>query len=275
MSATTTAVPQRLSGSDRAASWPAAAWLVFIRWMRGSIRESWGFFIGLLQPVVWIVLFGQVFQSIGAIPGFGSDSYITFLVPGILMMTVLFWGAWAGTGYIEDMDSGVMNQVLTAPVHRTALLAGQLAQLLVVSLAQSAIVLFIGWLSGAHYPGGVPGMLLAVIAGTMLGASFCSCSNAVALIARSQVALIGISQMVVLPATFLSTAMMNPDLMPGWAQAVSRYNPVSWATDVARTGLAGTAELRAVTERLGLLAMLAMLAFGWSVSAFRNYQRSM
>lgn len=266
---------QSVRQPGRAASWPTAAWLMFVRWMRGSIRESWGFFIGLLQPIVWIVLFGQVFGSIGNIPGFGSDSYITFLVPGILMMTVLFSGAWAGTGYIEDMDSGVMNQVLTAPVRRTALLAGQLTQLLVVGLAQTAIVLVIGWLTGADYPGGVLGVVLAMAAATLLAAIFCSCSNAVALTARSQIALIGISQMVVLPATFLSTAMMNPDLMPGWAQGVSRYNPVSWSVDVARTGLAGTQQWSAVAERLGLLALLAALAFGWAVSAFRNYQRSM
>ncbi|MBD0323923.1 MAG: ABC transporter permease [Aldersonia sp.] len=266
---------QGLRESSRAASWPTAVRLVFVRWMRGSVRESWGFFIGLLQPIVWIVLFGQVFESIGAVPGFGSDSYITFLVPGILMMTVLFSGAWAGTGYIEDMDSGVMNQVLTAPVRRTALLAGQLTQLLVVGLAQTAMVLVIGWFTGARYPGGVLGVVLAMAAATLLAAIFCSCSNAVALTARSQIALIGISQMVVLPATFLSTAMMNPDLMPGWAQAVSRYNPVSWSVDVARAGLAGTQDWSAVAQRLGLLAHLAALAFGCAVSAFRKYQRSM
>ncbi|MCX5043941.1 ABC transporter permease [Aldersonia sp. NBC_00410] len=260
--------------ADRAASWPVAFTLLFVRWMRGSVRESWGFFIGLLQPVVWIVLFGQVFESIGAIPGFGDENYITFLVPGILMMTVLFSGAWAGTGYIEDIDSGVMNQVLTAPVRRSALLAGQLAQLLVVGLAQSLIVLVIGWLTGARYPGGIEGIVLALVAATLLAAIFCSCSNAVALTARSQVALIGISQMIVLPATFLSTAMMNPDLMPGWAQAVSRYNPVSWAVDIGRAGLAGTHDWTEIAWRMGLLTVLAALAFGWAISAFRSYQRT-
>ena len=257
------------------AGWSVAAGQVFKRWSMNTLRESWGVGVSLLQPIVWILLFGQVFKSIGTIPGFGEGSYITFLVPGVLMMTVLFSGAWAGTGYVEDIDSGVMNHVLTAPVSRSALVAGQLANQLAVSAVQSAIVLLIGFLGGARFHGGALGVVLALVAATLLAATFCSFSSAIALITRSQLALIGISQMIVLPATFLSTAMMAPDLMPSWVRTVSRYNPVSWAVDVGRSGLAGTQNWGSVAWHLGLLSALAAAAFAFAISAFRSFQRSL
>ncbi|KAA0021498.1 ABC transporter permease [Antrihabitans cavernicola] len=274
---TTTLVSPRtaMESTLHQAGWFTAAGQVFHRWGLNTLRESWGVGISLLQPIVWILLFGQVFKSIGNIPGFGSDNYITFLVPGVLMMTVLFSGAWAGTGYIEDIDNGVMNHTLTAPVHKSALVAGHLGQLLITGLVQSAIVLGIGFAGGARYPGGVLGIVLALAAATMLAAIFCSCSNAIALTARSQIALIGVSQMVVLPATFLSSAMMASDLMPGWVQSISKYNPVSWAVDIGRSGLNGTPDWPFIAWHFGFLAALTAVTFWWAIAAFRNYQRSL
>jgi ABC-2 type transport system permease protein len=200
--------------------------------------------------------------------------YITFLAPGVLMMTVLYSAVWAGTGYIEDIDNDVMNQLLTAPVSRSAVVAGQLAVQLVVGLVQSALVLVIGFACGARYPGGFGGIVLALAAATLLAAIFCAGSVAVALTTRSQITLIGLSQLIILPATFLSSGMMAPHLMPGWVQEISKLNPVTWAVDIGRSGLAGTAVTGSVSARLGCLAVLAALAFYWAVSAFRNYQRT-
>ncbi len=141
------------------ASWFTQTGQVFRRWIVGTWRQAWGPVMSLLQPVIWIVLFGQVFSSLGALPGFGDASYIEYLVPGVLMMTVLYSGAWAGTGFIDDMKSGVMDQLLTAPIARSAIISGQLLQQLVINAIQSVIVLGIGWLAGARYPGGVGGIV--------------------------------------------------------------------------------------------------------------------
>ncbi|MET9491893.1 ABC transporter permease [Nocardia sp. NPDC006630] len=258
----------------RSVGWLVVAGQIFRRWSLNTLRESWGVAAALLQPIVWILLFGQVFKSVGSIPGFGSANYITFLAPGVLMMTVLYSGVWAGTSYIEDIDNGVMNQLLTAPISRTAVIAGQLAVQLVIGLVQSALVLGIGFLGGARYPGGLTGMVLALAAATLLAAIFCAGSVALALTARSQIALIGMSQLIILPATFLSSGMMATALMPGWVQGISKFNPVSWAVDIGRSGLAGTADAGFVAAHLGYLLALAALAFWWAVSAFRSYQRT-
>jgi ABC-2 type transport system permease protein len=255
-------------------TWTVQTVQITRRWLINVRRQIWGAAFSLVQPVVWILLFGQVFSSLGDLPAFDGVGYATFLVPGVLMMTVLYAGAWAGTGFIDDMQSGVMNQLLSAPVARTAIVTGQLLQQLLICLAQSVVVLLIGWLGGAHYPGGVGGMALSILVALLLAAVFCSLSAAVALTARSQVALIGISQIIVLPVTFLSTTMMPTSLMPTWVQHVSTYNPMTWAVDLARTALAGTADAQ-LWPHLAGLAALAVLVYAWSVRALRSYQRSL
>lgn len=270
----TTALATPVIARQVRAGWLTQTAQITGRWLINVRRQVWGAAFSLVQPIVWILLFGQVFSSLGKLPGFGGVGYATFLVPGVLMMTVLYSGAWAGSGYIDDMKSGVMDQLLTAPVARTAIVTGQLIQQLIVCFAQSIIVLLIGWLGGATYPGGIGGMALALLVALLLGTIFCSLSTAAALTARSQVALIGISQIVVLPVTFLSTTMMPSSLMPEWVQNVSKYNPMTWAVDLARNTLAGTTDSAALWQVGGLLA-LAVLAYIWSVRALRGYQRSL
>ncbi|TXK17159.1 ABC transporter permease [Homoserinibacter sp. GY 40078] len=262
------------------ASWASQTGQVFRRWIIGTWRQVWGPAMSLLQPVIWIVLFGQVYSALGALPVFGDGGYIGYLVPGILMMTVLYSGAWAGTGYIDDIGSGVMDQLLSAPLSRSAIVTGQLLQQLVINVLQSAVVLGIGALAGASYPGGVGGILLALVAASLLATVFCCASSAVALITRNQVALIGLSQLIVLPATFLSTTMMPATLLPEWVQAVARWNPMTWAVELGRAGLDGTlfddsADAgRLLLEGAGLV-LLAALAFAWTVRSIRAYQRSL
>ena len=85
-----------------AASWPVQTALVTRRWVVDTVRVPWGLGVTVVQPLLWIVLFGNVFRSVTQVPGFGHDSYLTFLVPGILMMTMLYSGAWAGTGFVDS-----------------------------------------------------------------------------------------------------------------------------------------------------------------------------
>lgn len=256
------------------ARWVTQTGQVLRRWLISTFRQVWGPVMSLVQPVIWIVLFGQVFHSLGALPQFGDAGYIAYLVPGILMMTVLYSGAWAGTGYIDDIGSGVMDQYLTSPISRSAIVTGQLVQQLIINAAQSLLVIGIGALAGARYPGGVGGMLVVLVVASLLAAIFCCCSTAVALISRSQIALISLSQLIVLPATFLSTTMMPASLQPGWVQAVSTWNPMTWAVELGRGALAGTFPDDGWWQ-LGGLAVLTALAFIWAVRSLRSYQRSM
>ena len=104
------------------------AWAILtIRYFRELRRQPAVIFMSLLQPVVWLLLFGALFTKVAQVPGFGGGSYITYLTPGVVIMTAMFSASWTGMSYIEDMAAGVLDRFLTAPVSRGALTAAMLA----------------------------------------------------------------------------------------------------------------------------------------------------
>src|ERR671933_904973 len=108
-----------------------------LRWLRALWRQPWYVAVTLVQPVIWLLLFGALFKRVVQIPGFQGDSYIDFLTPGIVVMTALFSSGWNGMGMIEDLDRGVMDRFLVSPVSRAPLIIGPLAQVSISIAVQS------------------------------------------------------------------------------------------------------------------------------------------
>ncbi|WP_262850721.1 ABC transporter permease [Mumia quercus] len=228
----------------------------------------------LIQPLVWLLLFGELFRNVVELPGFGGSSYLTYLTPGVVVMTAMFSAGWAGTGFIVAMDRGVMDRDLSSPVSRTALIASSLASQSVTIAVQALIVMVVGVVAGARFDGGVAGWVVVVVAAVLLGAVFAALSDAVALLVRQQEALIGISQFLTLPLTFLSSVMLPSALMPGWVAEAARFNPVDWAAVASREALSASPDWSVVAERLGLLLALGLVLAWLATRAFRAYQRS-
>ncbi len=208
----------------------------------------------LIAPIIWLLLFGQLFRSVVHIPGFstGSGSYLEFITPGVIVMTALFSSGWAGTVYIEDMNRGVMDRLLASPVRRGAMMIGTLAYQAVTTVVQTLIVFGVAYISGARFRGGVVGIVVTIAAAALISIIMASFSNALALLLRQQEALIGVSQFIVLPLQFLSSAIMDTRLSPHWVQHVARYNPVDWAVVASRQALSAGTQWGAVWPRLGL-----------------------
>ncbi|WP_328989560.1 ABC transporter permease [Kribbella sp. NBC_01245] len=244
------------------------------RWLRASYRQPALIAFTLVQPAIWLLLFGQLFKGIVELPGFSDSSYIGFLTPGIVMMTAMMTAGWSGTAFIADMERGVMDRMLTSPVRRGALMAGQLASAGFNTIIQTVLVFAFGIAAGARYDGGALGYLITVVVSMLVAIAFGSLSNAVALLTRDQNALIGISQFVSLPLTFMSSIMMDPKLAPHWVEVVARFNPVDWAVVAARQALSGSPDWGVVAEK-GLALLAFTLIVGWlSTRAFRTYQTS-
>ena len=114
----------------------------------------------LIQPIIWLLLFGQLFRSVVHLPGFaaGSGSYLEFITPGVIVMTALFSSGWAGTVYIEDMNRGVMDRLLASPVRRGAMMVGTLAYQALTTIVQTLVVFAIAYLAGARFPGAPVGI---------------------------------------------------------------------------------------------------------------------
>ena len=245
-----------------------------IRHLRELWRQPWFVAITLVQPLIWLLLFGALFERVTEIPGFGDMSYVDFLTPGIVVMTALFTAGWIGMGMIEDLKSGVMDRFLVTPVSRGSLIAGPLGQMSITIAIQTLVVVGLALAVGARFPGGAWGVAVLASSAVLLAWAVGALSLGLALVTRQEETLIGAVQLVVLPATFLSAGLMRQELAPGWVQAVARFNPVNWAVDAGREALGASPDWSVVSSRLGLLALLAAACVWVATRAFRSYQRS-
>ncbi len=245
-----------------------------LRHLRELWRQPWFVAITLVQPVIWLLLFGALFKRVIEIPGFHGHSYIAFLAPGIVVMTALFNSAWSGMALIEDLNRGVTARFLVSPVRREALIAGRILKEAIVVVIQSVIIVVLALIVGASFPGGVAGVAALFAISALLGATFGALSNGFGLIMRQEEALIGAVQFIVLPLTFLSTTFLAANLIPSWMRTVSDVNPVNWAVVAGRTATSAHPDWGVVALRAGFLAALLVVCLAFATNAFRSYQRS-
>jgi ABC-2 type transport system permease protein len=249
-----------------------------MRSVRSLIRQPIFLVITLIQPMIWLLLFGKLFESVVQIPGFDGTSdatYLEYLTPGVIAMTALFSAMWAGTVYIDDMQRGVMDRLLASPVRRGAMVNGTLIYQSITSIVQTVIVLVVAWLAGARFAGGATGIVVTLVAACLLTVICAALSNAIALMTRQQESLIGISQLLSLPLTFLSSAIMDPALAPHWLQVCAKYNPLDWAVVASRETLLGNPDWSMIWPRLAALAALGLVMGMLATRTFSSYQKSL
>jgi ABC-2 type transport system permease protein len=244
------------------------------RHLHWFVRQPWFVVMAVVQPAIWLFLFGALFSNVTSIPGFGGASYLDYLVPGVVVMTALFWCGWSGMSLIEDLDRSIIDRYLTTPVHRSAIIGGLSIYQLVTLVVQLAIIGVLALVLGARFEGGLPGYAILVICTMLLGAAVASFSDAMALTLRQRESAIGINTLLTLPLAFLSAAFLPLALAPEWIQTIARFNPVNWAVEAGRAALAGTSDWQLILPRMGALLVLAVLATVWATWTFRSYQRS-
>ena len=250
-------------------------WQVTLRYLRALMRQPAWVGITVTQPLIWLILFGALFKAVTRIPGFHGGSYIDFLTPGIVVMLAVSSAGWTGMGFIEDINGGVMDRVLASPVWRGALNLGSVAQAVLTIVIQSTVIVLLALALGASYGGGLGGVLVLIVIASMLGGCFASLSNGVALLARQRETLIGAVSFVLLPLTFVSSALMQRSLVPEWIRTASKFNPVNWAADAGRSATAGHIDWGLVGSRVGFLAALLVVCAAFATRAFGAYQRSL
>jgi ABC-2 type transport system permease protein len=250
-------------------------WQVSLRYLRVFARQPAFLGITLTQPLIWLLLFGALFKAVTDIPGFNGDSYIDFLTPGVVVMLAVSSAGWTGMGFIEDINAGVMDRMLASPVWRGALNLGSVVQSVITVSIQTALILLLALALGAHYTNGIGGVLILILVAALLAAAFASLSNGVGVLARQRETLIGAVSLVLLPLTFLSSALMQQDLVPGWIRTVGDFNPVNWAVEAGRSAAMGDLDWGLVAGRVGLLLALVVVSATFATRAFRTYQRSL
>ncbi|HEY3021790.1 MAG TPA: ABC transporter permease [Solirubrobacteraceae bacterium] len=235
-------------------------------------RQPVFIFVSLVQPVIWLLLFGALFERVVDIPGFEGGDYKQYIVPGVLVMTAFFSSGWNGMSTVEDLERGVTDRLLVTPVRRWPLIAGRVGQNLVQVTIQSVIIVALALAIGVSFDGGPLGVAALVLAAGLLGTGFSALSNALALVTRTEESLIGAVTFLQLPLVFLSTAFMQPSLMPEWMSTVADYNPVNWAITAGREAVQSGTDWSTVAGYCGLLAAFALACLVLATRAFRAYQ---
>ena len=170
-----------------------------------------------VQPILWLVIFGQVLSSIRAIPT-GSLSYLDFLAPGILAQSALFSAIFYGIAVIWERDLGIVHKLLVSPASRTALVSGKALAGGLRAIVQAVIVTLVAALIGIHLRVDLVS-ILEVIAIVVLGSAlFATFSLDIACLVRSRERFMGIGQLLTMPLFFASSAIYPVALMPDWLQ---------------------------------------------------------
>lgn len=190
-------------------------------------------FTRAVQPALWLLIFGEVFSHIRAIPT-GSKPYLDFMAPGILAQSVLFIAIFAGIAIIWERDLGVVHKFLASPTPRTALVLGKALSSGVRGLAQAVIIYLLAVILGVQVNLN-PLALLGVVVIIVLGAAcFSTFSLIIACLVKSRERFMGIGQVLTMPLFFASNAIYPVSIMPGWLQVIARANPLSYMVDALR-----------------------------------------
>jgi ABC-2 type transport system permease protein len=244
------------------------------RQIKAVLRQPAYLVVSLIQPVIWLFLFGSLFRKVVELPGFTTSSYLDCLVPGVVVMSAMSTSMWSGMAVLEEIDRGIMDRFLVLPLRRSAIINASVVMQALSTTVQSVIIVLLGWAAGAEYPGGALGMLLLIAASVLVGVLFSSLSNTMGMLARQRETIIGLNTFLLLPLTFLSTAFMTKTLMPHWMRIVAEANPVNWALEAGREAMTADPDwTRVLTYGGGLLA-LVVLVTALSVRTFRAYQKS-
>jgi ABC-2 type transport system permease protein len=193
-----------------------------------------------IQPALWLLIYGETFTHIHAIPTPKGIPYLAYLAPGILAQSALFIAIFYGIQIIWERDAGVLTKLMVTPTPRSALITGKAFAAGVRSLIQGVVVVVIAALLGVALTAN-PVKLIGAAIVVVLGSAFFSClSMSIAGLALARDRLMGIGQAITMPLFFSSNALYPTKVMPGWLQVISKINPLSYEVEALRGLLIGT-----------------------------------
>ena len=203
------------------------------RKLRHDSTELW---MRTVQPALWLLIFGEVFNAIrGLAPG--GFSYIQYIAPGVLAQSVLFIAIFYGITIVWERDVGLLTKLLSTPSPRISVVVGKALAAGVRGIFQGIMIFALALIIGVNLrfdPLDIAGVLLVSV---LFAMCFASLSMTLASFLKTRDRMMGIGQVITMPLFFASNAIYPISLMPTWLQTISVYNPLSYVVDGMRAML--------------------------------------
>lgn len=242
------------------------SYIVFRRQLRMNLRNPAWVIIGLMQPVLYLLLFGPLLKPL--IREFGAANAYTFFVPGMLVQLGLFGAFFAGFSLIGEWREGVIEAERVTPASRTALLVGRLTRDMLQLLVQALILVGLGYAIGMD--ASIGGMVLGVLLTLLVGGACAAASNALALATKSEDVMAPVINVVMMPVLLLSGILLPMTIGPAWLQRASDFMPTRWVVDATRSLFGGDLGDSSVMWGTGWALVLFAAALWWGTATFRK-----
>lgn len=232
-------------------------------WEIRKIRHDYSDLITrAVQPVLWMLIFGEVFNSLHPInTGNPQVSYLAFLAPGILSQSVLFIAIFGGIAVVWERDLGVIHKFLASPTPRGSLVLGKALSAGIRALPQAIVIYILAIILGVQMNFN-PLALLGVLAFAILGAaSFSTFSLIIACLLKTRDRVMGIGQVLTMPLFFASNAIYPIAVMPPWLQVIAHVNPLSYVVDGIRSLMIANVpiDLASIGTDFGVLIVITII----------------
>lgn len=250
-------------------------WFMVVRQARNLAREPIWIALLLIQPMIWLVLYGQLFRRVVHLGGFGTTSYVTFLAPAIVIMNAFFGATWSGMGMIDDLKRKVVERFLATPASRLSLVLSQIVRAALTAGIQALVILLVALVLGVRVNEGAVGWLVVIAVAMLVTMPFAGISQGIALMTRREATMIALANFIGLPLLFLSSTLLATAQMPYWMQVTTRFNPLNWGVIAAREAVLPGTDWGSIGLHVLYLLVLTVFTTAFATWTFRAYQRTL
>ena len=250
-------------------SFVSDTYYMFVRWMKKLVRNPILLFFSLFQPIIFLVLFTQLFKNFGT---FFGVNYVVFATSGIVLQNAFSSAFQSGTAVVDDIRSGFLTKMLATPASRASILMGRLLSDGFRVIVQSIIILVLAYGLGVFPDTGFLGYPVVLFTVAFFGLAWSGISLALGLRTKSAETVFGIAGFLTFPLLFMSTALVSRGAMGvEWMKTVSDYNPISITVNAIRVVIGPDAfSASAILEAYGVISLISILTLGATLYEFKK-----
>ena len=241
-------------------------WLIFSRSLTLSLRNPVWVILGVMQPILYLLLFGPLLNNIAKMPGFPPGGAFNVFVPGILVMTALFGSAFVGFGLCDEIREVVIERMTVTPMSRVAMLVGRSLRDVTLLEVQGLILVVLAIPFGLEINIGGVAVAFAMLA--LIGLMMSPVSYTLALILKSEDSLAPVVNGISLPLLLLSGVMLPMSLAPDWLQTIAKFNPLFHAVAAIRALFNASYADGEIVIGLVLLVVLTLVTITFGARSF-------